>query len=276
VRLHQGSGPNIHKKDKGETVRLNARKDAKQDVATVTKRLFGKEQTARVVSAYGNLKKYFMAHTLPWSDNGERLLPAEKFFDFMKNVREYLNDIEDAEKSFLDKYEQNVLKRQQEIGDFTIDFPPREMVERRFYNKVDTNPVPEFNSDIRDFNIGDVVNQLDDEVNERVQNTLTDSFNRLHDVVSHMATRLKEYDKNKQKGVKRTRLHDSVLSNIAELTQILPGLNITGDRDLDRMVQGVQEMLSDYDTDELRKYPTIRKDAIADAEKALTAMDQFI
>ena len=97
VRLHQGSGPVIHKKDKGESTRLNAERGAKQDVASVTKRLFGKEQTAKVVRAYGNLKSYFTTHTMPWNDDGDRLLPAEKFFDFMQQVREYMNDAEDAE-----------------------------------------------------------------------------------------------------------------------------------------------------------------------------------
>lgn len=276
VKLHQGSGPTMHKKDKSESVRLNSRKGAKQDVASVTKRLFGKSQTAKVVSSYGALKKYFNAHTMPWDDNGERLLPAEKFFDFMQEVRVLLNDIEDSEKEFLDEYEMNVHRRRQEIGDFNVEFPTREKIQRRFYNEVKTKPIPEFNDDIRDFNVGDVVDQLDEEVNQRVQSTLTDSFQRLHDVVGHMATRLREYDIAKQQGKKRIRLHDSILGNIAELTNILPGLNITGDRDLDNMVKGIQEMIGDYDTDDLRKYPTIRKDAIVEAEKMVSAMDAFI
>jgi hypothetical protein len=48
-------------------------------------------------------------------------------------------------------------------------------------------------------------------------------------------------------------LHESVLSNLEELVEVIPALNIAGDANLEQIRQRVQNALSGYDVADLRR-----------------------
>jgi len=58
----------------------------------------------------------------------------------------------------------------------------------------------------------------------------------------------------------KPRLYDSMITNIVEIVDVLPKLNIAGDTELDRMASEIRKSLV-LDPQELRKSETMRSDA---------------
>jgi hypothetical protein len=57
--------------------------NAEEGSATVSKRIVPKEAFADIVTAYNVLDKHVKRHTLPWSDNGQRIMTRDIFELFM-------------------------------------------------------------------------------------------------------------------------------------------------------------------------------------------------
>jgi len=278
VGLHVGL-PQMFKQDKQRTLETNMRAGAVGgDAVTVNKRLFGKSQTAELVRAVGQLKKYFNTNTLPWDDNANRLLSADRLMNFMKEVREMKAHVEDTWKNFVDSFETNIQKRSEEMGDIFdwSDYPSREQIENKFYVSIETQPVPKYDNDIR---VGDpelqkmIEQENEQRINDKVQKGLRSAFNRIYELVEHMNNRLREYD---EAGKKKPPMFKSMLENIREQVNVLPHLNVTGDRDLDNMIQELRDKVLINDLDDLKNYPSIRKDAINETGKIVDALADLI
>jgi hypothetical protein len=72
-----------------------------------------------------------------------------------------------------------------------------------------------------------------------------------------MSQRMTEY--NGAEDGQRPRLYDSMITNIVEIVDVLPKLNIAGDTELDRMASEVRKSLV-VDPKELRKSEAVRSD----------------
>jgi hypothetical protein len=88
-----------------------------------------------------------------------------------------------------------------------------------------------------------------------------------------MSQRMTEY--NAAEGGQKPRLYDSMITNIVEIVDVLPKLNIAGDGELDRMASEIRKALI-VDPKELRKSEAIRSDtakaAVAIAERMAAYM----
>jgi hypothetical protein len=73
-----------------------------------------------------------------------------------------------------------------------------------------------------------------------------------------MSARMTEY--NAGADGNKPRLYDSMITNIVEIVDVLPKLNIAGDTELDRMASEIRKSLV-VDPQELRKSETMRSDA---------------
>jgi hypothetical protein len=82
-------------------------------------------------------------------------------------------------------------------------------------------------------------------------------WQRLYKVVSHMSARMAEY--NTAEDGSKPKLYDSMITNIVEIVDVLPKLNIAADTELDRMAGEVRRSLL-VDPQELRKSETMRSD----------------
>ena len=98
------------------------------------------------------------------------------------------------------------------------------------------------------------------------ETAMADLWTRLHDVVSKMAERL---------GTKDAIFRDSLVDNVAELVDLLPRLNLTGDARLDAMRREVADKLLVYEPETLRKDGGARKETARAAEDILAAMSGY-
>jgi hypothetical protein len=88
-----------------------------------------------------------------------------------------------------------------------------------------------------------------------------------------MSQRMTEY--NQAKVGEKPRLYDSMITNVVEIVDVLPKLNIAGDTELDRMASEVRRALV-VDPKELRKSETVRSDTAKAAVDIMQRMAAYM
>jgi hypothetical protein len=94
-----------------------------------------------------------------------------------------------------------------------------------------------------------------------------DLWSRLRDVVSHMVDRLNEPE---------SRFHATLVTNIFDLVELLPKLNVTGDPELNRFAEEARQKLCTYTAHDLKKHELLRVATAADAAGIVSRMDEAI
>ena len=110
---------------------------------------------------------------------------------------------------------------------------------------------------------------------DEFQDTTANQFNLLNTafagsasrVVAHMVDRLNEPE---------SRFHGSLVTNVLDLVEILPRLNVNGDTDLNRFAEQVKERLCNYSAQDLKKHDLLRVTTAADAANIVAEMDGLL
>jgi len=126
---------------------------------------------------------------------------------------------------------------------------------------------------------------MGDEDRDRIKRQIADSiqaslrvgtrelWQRLYKVVSHMSQRMSEYSTAKEG--EKPRLYDSMITNIVEIVDVLPKLNIAGDTELDRMASEVRRSLI-VDPKDLRKSEAVRSETAKAAVDIVQRMAAYM
>ncbi len=91
-----------------------------------------------------------------------------------------------------------------------------------------------------------------------------DLWVRLKAVVAHMVERLNEPE---------SRFHASLVTNICDLVDVLPRLNVNQDEELNRFAEEIRNRLCGFTARELKKNEILRAATVNDAAQILTEMD---
>jgi hypothetical protein len=203
----------------------------------------------------GQIRQYFYKITLPWSDEGFRLLPANFYFDLI--LRVYPQYIEQV------KPELNGLFREE-------DYPVAEKLRTKFGLKVEILPIPT-GADFRVQMSAEEQARVSREIDANVRDSLTrgteDLWRRVRETVAHMVDRLNEPE---------SRFHGSLVTNVLDIVEILPRLNVNGDADLNRFADQIKERLCNYSAQDLKKHDLLRVTTAADAANIVAQMDDLL
>jgi hypothetical protein len=233
---------------------------AQPNVGRYNKLLIPKETLAEVRRLAGEARRehYFM--TLPWDDNGYRVLPAAVYMEHTEKLREYSRQFLAAVEVFAAQFDQLVLDSRARLGGLfrPEDYPSSKEIWDKFAFDTKVMPLPDAN----DFRVS-----LGDEEKDRIKRQITASvqasltvasqelWQRMYEAVSHMAERLSAY-KTSAEGVEHP-FRDSIVTNLVKLVDVMPRLNVTGDPELDRLTSQVRASLL-VDPADLRKSEDVR------------------
>jgi hypothetical protein len=223
---------------------------------------------------------YFL--TLPVSDTGWRLLPSDMYFEYRKRMEKILADVDEAVRAETEpkQWEENMwIEKRKLNGLFNpYDYPTPEDFRRFYRYSLTFQPIPASNwiAQIE----GDELRKLETANRERwemeTQEAMKSVWQRLHGAVSHMAASLKGYGATIDGSTRTKTFRDSVVTNIADLSAILPMLNVTGDPALADMAAKVSQSLATLDPQGLREMPEIREEAVKTADALLSIMDGYV
>ena len=193
------------KHDPEASEEIAQRHGAQADAGRYHKVLLAKAAFAEIQKIVSDARQehYFM--TLPWDDNGYRVLPAAAYMDHAEKMRELSSRFEPAVEALAMQFGQLVEEARVRLGGLfrAEDYPSPEELWSKFSFETKVMPLP----DAGDFRV-----TLGDEEKDRIKRQITaavevslqvasrELWQRLYEAVSHLAERLQSY-KVTEKGV---------------------------------------------------------------------------
>lgn len=246
------------KLDRGVTdeVVLNKQAQAK-GAARVNKNLLAGRHELEDIQGYVNsVRTWVYANTLPWSDNGLRLLPTTKFLEFDKHIKDAQDTFYDMVHAFTSLYPTLITAQAMALGQMfnREDFPTAQQIEDKFNFHVGYIPVPTSGDFRINVGIGAQVylcEQYEKLADKRVELAIKDFKDRLKDHMARMSDRLTV---DIVDGEEKARIFkDTLLDGALDLCALAKDLNVTGDKDIEEVRTTLLNVLSGVSIETLRR-----------------------
>ena len=230
------------------------------------------ERLEALRSLAGQIRQYFYKITLPWSDEGYRLLPAHFYFELTTKMREFEIAFTQQVEQFLAVYPSYIDRVRPELNGLfrEEDYPSTGKLRKKFGVKLELLPIPsgnDFRVTLSEEEQARVAREIDGNVRQSLQKGTEDLWVRLKAVVSHMIERLNEPE---------SRFHASLVTNICELVDVLPRLNVNQDEELNHFAEEIRNRLCGFTARELKKNEILRAATANDAAQILSEMDTVL
>lgn len=254
--------------DKAATASAEAAHATKGRVGNYNKQLLPDcYELERIHSLTADLRKFFLAQTLPWMTDGTRIISAQNYLDFTQALRARKTEHERAVEAFLTAYPNLVRIAQVKLGNLfnEAEYPSVSKLREAFAINCNFYPMPA----VSDFRISlgaDAQAEFTKNIKSAEREAMREVWSRLHSVVSKAAETLAKPD---------AVFRDTLLSNMTELCSLLPKLNITDDPELENMRTEVERSIATQTAERLRENADERKgtaEALADIMRKMSGV----
>lgn len=236
-----------------------------RDAGRYNKTLVDKAYVDPLTSFAGQIRAFHYTMTLPWGNNGDRLLPAKLFMEYSAQLRKLTSQYDDLVTDFLKVYDTRLIQdARNRLGSMynPEDYPPSAELRQKFGVRTDITPLSEgsdFRVDVSDAERDRIRGEIDAKLAERQTKAQEDAWLRVKEAVSAVETRMLE-----EKPVFR----DTLITNVEEITKLLPGLNITNDPQVGEVCKVITQELI-VNPSRLRSSPSLRRSIREAASKVL-------
>ena len=278
LSISQWSG---HRLDREITDEVNRDHGAAADAGRFNKKLLPKEALADIVSVVSETRADFLKRTLPWMDNGSRIMAADAYMAHMSWIRSQSSKFDRAVDKFVAAYPGYVNDARVRLNGMfkSEDYPDAEILRGKFSVECKVLPVPsadDFRVNMSEAQAAIIRKDIEAQVTEATTSAVRDIYERVAEVTRRMVERLNAYKPAQAKGDRSEGVfRDSLVENVRDLIAILPALNITGDPQLSAMVDKLKP-LAEHDASVLREDEAIRKDVAAEAQAILDSVAGFL
>ena len=273
------------KKDKGIEQEIADNKGARSKRATsVHKNLFVDCPPLEAIkSLRGEARIWFNKYTLPWDDNGRRLIPTAIYFEIQQEMANFESRFCKLVQTFVKVYSTEISKQAFERGAmFNRDeYPKVEDIAEKFHFTINLTPVPlagDFRVDIGNDALKELNQRCEADTQMRIKGAMSGAWERVKEQVEWVLDRMtavldhdpeaveeiKEYDdagnviKLEIKKKRRPKLHDSMLDQGMETCGLLRDLNVTNDPDLEEARRMLEKALVHVDMKSLKESPELQ------------------
>lgn len=234
--------------------------------------LIAKEHLANIQKIISGARTFHYDNTLPWTDNGGRLLPSANYFNYVKSIQGFKDDFEREVNNFLRIYPDLKDEAKGRLNGMfdEEDYPEENLLEEKFAFKTSVLPMPaadDFRVNLMENEVESIRSSIQEQVEASTESAMNDLWHRLFKVVSHMVERLIDPD-NKFK--------NTLVTNIEELCDLLPKLNITDDPKLNKAVKEIKAKLTNNDSQTLREDLVARTKTAVEAQKIMNKMRHYL
>jgi hypothetical protein len=186
----------------------------------------------------GKVRDLHYTMTLPWGDNGDRLLPSRMFMKYSEQMRNLRAEREKLAKEFAQKYPSMIASGAQRLGSMynANDFPSPDDIEKRFGIDLAFLPVPDANDfrvDVSKEAVDEIKKNITESVEARQREAIKDCWTRMEDVVGKIAQRLVLPD---------AVFRDTLIENARFVAEVIPDLNIADDIELNRACEKLADL----------------------------------
>lgn len=271
-----------YRRDENATDQVHKNNDVSVHAGNYNKRLLSVSATKGIESVISAARDYHRFNTLPWLDDGVRMLPASKYMDYAARLREFQDEFDKEVRDFVKSYPKHIESARKELGKlFNIaDYPAVNVITGMYRLQTIILPFPDkddFRVDKSQVDLNAVQADMEERMKQVWSDAMKDVAGRIAEVVGRMSERLKAYKPAEGKKAKAEgTFRDSLVENVRDLVAVLPSLNMAGDKKLAKLTDRMNKELCKLDADDLRTDDVARAKVAKSADDILTAISDFI
>lgn len=216
-----------------------------KDVGRYTKNLINPKFLKDIRKAGNAIRHTHYRLTLPWQDN-QRLLPVKMVNEYRAEIDSLIDKFDDARADLVKNWQAIEDDAKQRLGTMFKggEFPDAQSVAGLYRAGYRCEPIGDFGvqgamfdglaEDVRE----SIREDWESEIADRVESAQSDLWTRLHDALKHAAEKL-SFDDDGEPQIFR----DTLVTNIAQIAQIVPSLNITGNERIEKLAESSLELV---------------------------------
>lgn len=250
-----------------------------ESMGNYRKSLVAKDAIQKYTKLAGEIRAEHYKLSLPWRDSGDRILSSAAYFQYAETMRKRQSEIEALWNEFCSNYPGFVEQARTILNGLfnPADYPEATAIRQKFSFNLEVLPLAQA-EDFR-VNLGTeeterIKARIQADSNAQIARAMADVWERMRAVISAMSDRLKQY-KDTSQGVEHP-FRDSLVTNMTDLLQIIPILNLTEDPNVAQFAQEMRDSLTKYTPDQLRNSQMRRDDVAKRADEILAKMSAFI
>ena len=249
--------------------------EASTGAGRYNKRLLPKAAFAALTATMSEARAKHYSNSLPWDDKGARLLTVANYEHYTELMDGFRERVVRQRSRFIEDYDDYIDQARLDLGKlFRIeDYPSKEDLQGKFAIRYRIAPVPDADHFIAQLASDDtdrVKRDIERHIEEQLHGAVGDLYRRFGEAVERVSERLREDDEGKP-----LVFRDTMISNIRDLVDVVPRLNIFGDDELASLCAQVKEKIASVEPDALRPSKTfdpaaraqVKRDADELAEK---------
>lgn len=259
--------------DRDATRKVTDDAGAAQDAARVNKHLLPKAALAAIVTASGAVRNHLYSKSLPWRDNGDRLVTRKLYTQFIEAHEGLVAIFNDAVSQFINvDYPSAIAQAEFRMGGMfnRDDYPESYQLRRKFYVNLDIDALAtsdDFRVQIDQEHVDKVRASMAANADARLQTAMGDVWKRMAAAVGAFHERMANPD---------AVFRDSTVGNVADLLDLIPGLNVLDDPDIEAVREAISSALGGITAKEIRKDPELRAELATEADAIMDKMHGFM
>ncbi len=237
-----------------------------RDAGRYNKLLVDKAALEPITKAANALRMLHYKFTLPWGDNGDRMLPAMLFMQYSDEIRIAKTVFTKAVDVFVRDYPVLIQDTRRRLGTLydPTDYPAVTQIATRFGAHVGFAPIAaadDFRVSVGEEHVATIRAEITKQAEQRLNDATRECWNRVREVVERYAERMTD-----EKG----RVFDSMVENARTLVTLLPALNVARDPELDAVAHDIERRLLPVTIKQLRSSASARQQ-VAEAANDIMA-----
>ncbi len=242
------------------------------DAGRFNKVLIAEDAIKVYQSIAGEARTFHYSMTLPWGDNGDRLLPVAAMERYKAKMNEYRERYNEQVALFASSYPSLIEDARRRLnGMFNADdYPDAYQINSKFDFSVRFYPVPtagDFRVNVSIEEIDAMKAELSRESDRLKDLAIKNIWERLYYPMARMVERLSKSD---------AVFRDSLISNVLEVLEVVDALNFEENQEITQIKQRITAMLQGLSPDTLRQSRRIREEVTRAARLELETMGRVL
>lgn len=235
-----------------------------------------------VSNAHNSARRTHKALTLPWQDDGTRILTTAGFLQYQQRMKTEKAAVEEAVKLFVDRLPDAIDEAKVRLkGMFKPeDYPSAEELKGKFGFDIEYKSMPEagdFRAQLSDEQTKHIIKDIEKRSKARVDRAMNDVWERILEMVGQLSTKLKDFKPAENGDKPNGSIRAANLYGIHEFAkEMMPILNITEDDRMDKLRVELMTDLMSHSPEILRSDTKARKETISKADAILKKVKQYM
>jgi hypothetical protein len=255
-------------KDKEVTSKVDNMYDAK-NAGLYTKRLVTSDNLSGITTLNSRLRDYFYQKSLPWGNNGARIMLSSVFIEFMKAVSQYNSNLDREIDKLIAAYPDIMASAQERLGDLynPDEYPKISELSELFGASVDATPIADdddFRLDINPDELEEVKELYRATIQQNAVNAQTHVLTLVSQELEKIKSKLADPD---------TRITVNLFNSLRSMVESYSKMAIFDPDIMSAKLNDISFNLFDVDIHSLRMSEDYRNEVIADIDAHLDALN---